>query len=203
MTTAQLLVAAINPSISETTGHIKISARVFSSANVNPQEVFNFAASNDCQDVVTNGIPSIIAEFKRCKSETVLTSATYPPLCKPGTYATEGLEQIAEDAGKRGDQPKALVLFTDGNIDPRADDSEDQKTGRNNLMNAINSLDDAGVKVRITAQSQDVYSPGLLDYTSTNMSALGKSDPLDLSLVIVNQLHAEGFLSDDAGKHSN
>lgn len=200
MTAAQLLVAAFNPSNSDTTG-LKISARVFSSADINPQEVFNFSASNECQDIVTNRIPLIIAEFRRCKSEIILSSTTYPPLCKPGTYAIEGLKQIAVDAGKHGHQLKALVLFTDGIIDPRADNNEDFSTGRNNLMNAINNLDDAGVTVRITAQSHDVYSPGLLDYASTNVSALGKSDPLELSLEIVNQLNAEDFISDENGNH--
>ena len=190
------MVAAFNPSSSETTGP-KFSARLFSAPGVDPQEVF--ATSDDCQDIVTNQLPLVIAEYRRCKSEQIVSSTTYPPLCKPGTYAIEGLKQIADDAEKRGDQLKALVLLTDGIIDPRAGGNENLVTALNNLRNAVNRLDEAGVTVRITAQSQNVYTPALLDYTSTNVSALGNSNPLHLSLEIINRLNAEGFISDDDG----
>lgn len=198
-TAAQLLIAAINPR-SNTSG-TKFSARVFSASDIVPKEVFN--TSDDCQNIVSTRIPSVINDFRNCKAENS-PSTMYPPLCGDATYAIQGMNQVAQDAGTRGNQPKALILLTDGIISTRANDNEDEETGRTNLMNANISLNNANVTVRIAAQvGESGLNPTLLNYTSKDSNALINYEPVALTLDIVNRLIAENFVSTEDGKFSH
>ena len=194
MTVAQLLVAAFNPSSTKTTG-TKVSARVFSRSDIDPKEVF--ATSDNCQDIVADRIPLLMEGYRRCKSGTL----TSPPLCGDETYAINGLEQIAKDSERVEGQPEALILLTGGIISTKATDDEDSETAKRRLENTIKSLNNSGVTIRIAAQSDDEYDPGLLEYVSRRENALDNSNPIALGLEIVNRLQAEGIICDDHGNN--
>lgn len=190
------MTAAINPR-SDTSG-TKFSAQVFSAADIVPTEVFN--TSDDCQNIVSTRIPSVINDFRNCKAE-ISASTTYPPLCGDATYAIQGLNQVALDAEARGNQPKALILLTDGNIRTEANDNENEETGRINLMNANNRLNNANVTVRIAAQvGESDPNPNLKNYASKDSNALINYEPVELTLDIVNRLIDENFVSTEDGK---
>ena len=194
MTVAQLLVAAFNPSPSKTP-NTEVSARVFSRQDMAPLEAF--ATTDNCNDIVSSKIPLLMEQYRRCKSGTQQS----PPFCGDETYAIKGLDQISTYSETVTGQPEALIILTGGIISTKATDSEDPELGRIRLENAIEKLDNSGVTIRIAAQSDDEYDPGLLKYVSRGENALDNSNPIDLGVEIVNRLRAEGIICNDHGKN--
>ena len=194
MTVAQLLVAAFNPSPSRTP-NTEVSARVFSRHDIAPLEVFS--TSDNCNDIVSDKIPSVMEQYRKCKSGTL----KLPPFCGDETYAINGLEQIAKDSERVAGQPEALILLTGGIISTKATDDEDPAVGEKNLNDAIQDLTKSGVTIRIAAQSDDERDPGLLKYVSQDANALDNSNPIDLGVEIVNRLREENIICRNHGKN--
>lgn len=192
MIVTQLLTAVFDPSTSNSMG-TKLYATVFSRHDLALLNIFNI--TDNCLDIVTNKIPSIIEQFKKCMA----VSSLSPPYCGNQTNAIKALEEVAALAKNIVDKRKALILLTSGPISTNYGDKEDPLFGEMRLKEALARVNESGVTIRIAAQSDDVHDPSLEPYASRTENVLDDSDPVQLGIEIVERLVAEGVLCSEQG----
>lgn len=187
----QMLVAAFNPSITIGTN---INALLFSDnvRGTGPSPVFS--AGTPCFDAVQGqdsslSLLSLMLDYRNCvDSGGNYDSMLFPSLCGESTLAVPGLREIYHNASTARILSNATVLMlTNGTI---RDDVTD-------LANALNDLRSLGINTLIAAGIDDADIENLNLDTSADI--LVGSDPVQLSIAIVNQMTNRSILCQEHG----
>ena len=189
----QMLVAAFNPSATSGT---KIGALLFPdiSRSRDPSPVFDMDTL--CFDAVQGpgrSLSSLMIDYGACLDHNrIYDSMLFPSSCGEATSAVKGLREIHRIASNtRNSTEGAILMITDGII-------MDDAAERSRVLSDLNST---GISTLIAAGINEADEANLRHYTSDDNILIG-TDPVQLSIDIVNKLEERGIICPDHGNLS-
>ena len=185
-----MLAAVFNPKGS--TSGTRLSTVLFSNGNIAPSVVFSL---QDSCSAIQDHLKDLQQDFQHCTGRNNY-DYKFDSICATSTRAVKGLETI-RDLISDTQKANALVIITDGQIDPEEDPTtvlEDlRKKGVQTILAAV--LEGSGAKPIDTIKNLKRYT-----INNNETDIIRHKDVTSLGIHIVEKMKQKRIICEDLGK---